>query len=382
MPISALQHHIVFVSGQAVPTLLAASLPGKEPSYIHAVVTPTMRSAAQQLRRALQARGRQCAFSEYSLEDNYGQDAMYAVLDSIRADCGGESLGVNLTGGTKLMALAASEWAYACGTPAFYIDTAAEQVIQIDRTWRYAPLPDVLSVRDLLTANGFDVENANADPVPAPRREALMRLLELACTPAGGMALGHLNRLAENATNANCCARDNRAPDGTWEKLLALCKGEGMALTGNGCVAFPNETARRWCNGVWFEEYVRMTLFKLKMERIINDFASSVRVRREGVLNELDALFTARNRLFTIECKTSVMSDSGAAQQNRVSADLYKVDSLHERLGGIFTRAMLCSVRPLDSRDMERARTMGVRVLCGKDVLNLKNKLISWSKEA
>lgn len=380
MSIPALKHHIVFVSGQAVPTLLAASLPGKEPSHIHAVVTPAMRDAAQQLRRALQARGR--LFSEYPLEDHSGQDAMYAVLDAIRADCGGESLGVNLTGGTKLMALAASEWAYACGMPAFYIDTAADQVIRIDRTWRYAPLPDVLSVRGLLTANGFDVESADADPVPATRREALMRLLELACTPAGERALGHLNRLAENAADADLCARDNRAPDATWEKLLAICQNAGMALTGNGHVAFPNETARRWCNGVWFEEYVRMTLFRLKTARIIKDFASSVKVRREGVRNELDALFTARNRLFTIECKTSVMSGNNAAQTDRASADLYKVDSLHERLGGIFTRAMLCSVRPLGSRDRERARAMGVRVVCGKDVLILEDKLINWSKEA
>lgn len=382
MPIPALKHHIVFASGQLVPAVLAASLPGKEPSHIHAVVTPAMRDAAQQLRKALQARGRQCAFSEYPLEDASRQDALYAVLDTIRAGCGEESLGINLTGGTKLMALAASEWAYACETPAFYIDTAADQVIQIDRAWRYAPLPDVLSVRGLLTANGFTVESANADPVPARRREALTRLLELACTPAGEKALGHLNRVAENAANADLCARDDWPSDTAWEKLLALCKEAGMALTGNGHVAFPNETARRWCNGVWFEEYVRMLLFRLKTERIIKDFASSVKVRLAGVLNELDALFTVRNRLFTIECKTSLMAGNSAVQTDRVSSNLYKVDSLHDRLGGIFARAMLCSVRPLDRKDRERARTMGVRVICGKDILLLEDKLISWSKEA
>lgn len=145
---------------------------------------------------------------------------------------------------------------------------------------------------------------------------------------------------------------------------------------------FPTKRHDAGCNGVWFEEYVRMLLFRLKTERIIKDFASSVKVRLAGVLNELDALFTVRNRLFTIECKTSLMAGNSAVQTDRVSSNLYKVDSLHDRLGGIFARAMICSVRPLDRKDRERARTMGVRVICGKDILLLEDKLISWSKEA
>ena len=162
MPIPALKHHIVLVSDQTLPTVLGASLPGREPSHIHAVVTPTMREAARRLQKALDARGRQSTFTK--LADNTSQEAIYRVLDSIREACGGESLGVNLTGGTKLMALAASEWAYACDLPAFYIDTAGEQAIQIGRQWRYAPLPDVLTVRDLLTANGFAVEDFDVCP--------------------------------------------------------------------------------------------------------------------------------------------------------------------------------------------------------------------------
>ena len=125
-----------------------------------------------------------------------------------------------------------------------------------------------------------------------------------------------------------------------------------------------------------------MTLFRLKSAQRIRDFASSVRVRREGVLNELDALFTARNRLFTIECKTSCMDGSEQAQAGRAASTLYKVDSLHDRLGGVFARAMLCSVRPLERKDRERARTMGVHVVCGRDLLSLEEKLVTWSAEA
>ena len=226
------------------------------------------------------------------------------------------------------------------------------------------------------------MEDANSDPVPARRRECLQRLLRLACTPAGEKALGRLNRLAENAAGPALCARDDGPADAAWLELLSICRDAGTAQDGNGHVAFPDEAARRWCNGTWFEEYVRMTLFHLRGAQRINDFASPVSVRREGVLNELDALFTVRNRLFTIECKTSAMSGGNIAHLDRVASTLYKMDSLHDRLGGIFARALLCSVRPLAAKDIERARTMGVRVLCGKDLLSLEEKLVTWSNEA
>lgn len=382
MPIPPLRNHIVLISGQALPNLLGASLPGREPVYIHAVVTPSMKGAVRLLRKVLAVRGRQYTLTEYPLVSASDQNAIYEVLEKIRGVCGNESLGINLTGGTKLMGLAAAEWAHVCELPAYYIDTEGEQVISVGRNWSYAPLPDVLSVRDLLAANGFDVEDSNTDPVPPQRRESLLHLLRLACTPAGEKALGRLNRLAEKAAQATLCARDDGAVDATWKELLAICKDAGTVLDGNGYVAFPNEAARRWCNGTWFEEYVRMTLFHLKGTKRIKDFASSVSVRREGVRNELDALFTARNRLFTIECKTSVMLDRSTQHPDRITSTLYKVDSLHDRLGGIFTRAMLCSVRPLAAEDIDRARAMGVRVICGKDLLSLAEQLVTWSNEA
>lgn len=384
MPIPPLKHHIVLVSGQALPTLLGASLPGREPSAIHAVVTPAMRETARLLRTTLEARGRQCAFTEYPLEAPSSQDAIYAVLDSIRTACGEESLGINLTGGTKLMALAASEWAYACEVPAFYIDTVGEQAIQIGRAWRYASLPpDVLSVRSLLAANGFDVERADAAPVPEQRRNVLRRLLRFACSGRGERALGRLNRLAGDARKTDIlCLRYDDRESAPLEELLSLCQEAGMAQLGNGYVNFPDEAARHWCNGAWFEEYVRMTLYRLRANGHIADWACAVSVCRDGVKNEIDALFTARNRLFTIECKTAAMSGSEVEQRDLVSSFLYKADSLHDYLGGVFARAMLCSVRPLTDADRKRAHSMDVRVVCGNAVQALEEELLTWSKGA
>ena len=218
--------------------------------------------------------------------------------------------------------------------------------------------------------------------MPVRRRDILSRLLTFACTPKGEKALGRLNRLAEKASGADLCVRDDGPADAAWAGLLGLCAEAGTLQADAGYLAFPDEEARRWCNGLWFEEYVKMTLYNLRANKHIRDWASSVRVRREGVLNELDALFSTRNRLFTIECKTTSMLDDRNRHADRVSSVLYKADSLHDHLGGVYARAMLCSVRPLADKDRERARTLGIHVVCGWDALTLADNLISWSKEA
>lgn len=60
---------------------------------------------------------------------------------------------------------------------------------------------------------------------------------------------------------------------------------------------------------------------------------------------------------------------------------LYKADSLHDRLGGIFAGTMVCSVSPLDAKHLERARGMDVHLVCGGALLSLPEKLIAWSRE-
>ena len=156
-----------------------------------------------------------------------------------------------------------------------------------------------------------------------------------------------------------------------------------MVQCGNGYLHFPSEAARSWCNGLWFEEYVRMTLYRMQAHKQIRFWASSVQVSKEQVPNELDALFSVRNRLFTIECKTAAMQEKNAGHDNgSVSSMLYKADSLHDRLGGVFARAMLCSVLPPGKHELARAKDLNIRIVYGKDLLRLDEMLLSWASRA
>lgn len=383
MPFPIARHHIVFVSEQLLPSILGIAMSGAEPSCIHAIVTTTMRQKGEVLRNVLKKRNKTCAAYDLPATD---QTHVFELLDDIYAQCEGHPPAINLTGGTKLMALAAAEWAYAHDVPTFYIDTAAGQIVLPGRHWEYLSLPDMLNVEDLLAAYGYSIKNCVQEPVPPKRREILTTMLELVCdpSPAAARALQSLNACAQQArTAANRIVEDRATPSPEWEALLDLCQKAGMLHRANGYVAFPTEKSRQWCNGIWLEEFVQMTLYKLQCNKQITSWASSVQVKKNEIHNELDALFSVRNRLFVIECKTAKMNGSSHFEgRDKTSNVLYKADSLHGRLGGLFAQAILCSIEPLEPHDQSRAQSLGIRVISGKDVLKLGEMLVRQGSSA
>ncbi len=380
MPFPHCRHQISFVSDQLVPTILAAIQPGAEPACVHGIVTLRMKDKSRILKEALENRGRR--YQEYVLHDT-GQEAIFSILDKVRDGCQGESIALNLTGGTKLMTLAAAEWAYASDVPTFYMDTRTDTIVLPGRHWEYLPLRgDLLDVPGLLAAGGYRVIHATQDAVPWERREQLRALVELLCATNGrddaARALQTLNGCAKTAEeDPYRRVMDRATPSPTWRRLRELCHKAGMLNYGNGHIHFPSEAARQWCNGLWFEEYVRMILYKMHSDKRIASWAASVEVEKNGVPNELDALFSVRNRLFVIECKTAVLSDS-----NKANSVLYKVDSLHDRLGGLFATSAICSVLPLNNKAQKRAEELHIRVLSGKNLLNLEETLATWVSQA
>lgn len=383
MPFPCCRHQISFVSGQLLPTVLAAGLPGAEPACVHGIVTPEMKAHGRILREALESRGRR--YREHELRDS-GQQGIFDLLDAVRESCAGESLGLNLTGGTKLMALAAAEWAWACEVPTFYVDTGADTIVLPGRQWEYLPLPDVLDVRGLLAAGGYKVKSLEQTAVPGERRNRLRELLELLCTaPDAAQALQSLNACARMAAHQiDRMAEDRATPTGTWRRLLDICRRAGMLHYANGWLCFSSEEARTWCNGLWFEEYVRMILYKMQCEGRIRAWGASVQVEKAGVPNELDALFCVRNRLFIVECKTAGMHTDRKTDEdrNKVSSMLYKTDSLQDRLGGVFAQSMICSVLPLENRELKRARDIGIRVASGRELLQLDEVFTRWASRS
>lgn len=363
-------YHICFVSGQNVAEFLGALLPELGAAHIHAIVTPKMRKQGANLENTCKRRG--LKYTSHPLE-RIGITEIGDLLDSIWLAHPDASQALNITGGTKIMSLAAYAWAIKNSVAAFYVDTAAKCALVYDKDgWETVPIPAILDFEALLNLYGYEIMAKIGTPISAVARNAIEKLLELGNRKKTRRAMGFLNEKAAKAKDAPHLAVSYYHDDGVAE-ALEICKSAGKLDYTDSTIIFRDEEARKWCNGGWLEEYVQAILSRLEAEGRISSWASGVQVIREGSRNELDAIFTANNRLYVIECKTSRMDE-----KNSPSSILYKADSINGRLGGIFTKSMLCSINPLEAFEMRRATNMGIKPVIGPALRDLRKILIEW----
>lgn len=357
---------IVFVSAQNAPNFLGARIFGGQ--TLHALVSPVMRQQGSRLADCWREYGE---FRAHPLPES-GREAIHRALDAILAACGDEPPALNLTCGTKLMALAAQQWGLAHNVPMFYVDTEARRIVLPGSAWEEIPLSDILDCGALLGLYGFAIAGSSTAAPSRMAAHAARQMANLAASPEGRLAIGRLNECATRAPASPLVALNGKISP-AFEKLLAICRDAGMLTLSRNNLRFTSETARKWCNGVWLENCIHSILADIHASGEIRSFHTSAIVRNAGVNNEIDAMFSRGNRLFTIECKTSNI-------HNKAAPFFYKAHVLKDTLGGIFARAMLCSVDEPGPSDRERADFLKLKVVCGKDLQNLKTHILEWSK--
>lgn len=361
-------HHICLISDQNVAELLGALLCAPSDVHIHAVTTPVMAARAASFEKTCWKNRIACSIHPLPVARMTEIDRL---LDDVLAAHSGGSWAVNITGGTKLMTLGAYAWAVKNRIPAFYIDTANRTYeFYSDGRWQSLPLASVLKYEALLNLYGYEVWESDSSPVPAGHGLAARKMLDLAASEEGLEALHILNERSVTA-GPRFGLKVSYASRPYMDRLLAICKAAGQLDYDGSMLVFRDEAARRWCNGIWLEQYVQAILADLEAENRISSWAVNVKIAGPGYGNELDAVFTAHNRLYVIECKTARLAGKPAA-----ASILYKADSLKDRVGGIFTRSMLCALDDLTPVEAQRASNMGIKTVTGARIMNLREILI------
>ena len=165
------------------------------------------------------------------------------------------------------------------------------------------------------------------------------------------------------------------------EKLGEILEGCSVATkTGSAGLNIPSHDKIFFCQGGWLEEYVYWMVKELSLNGL--DLAMNVRVEWDGkgrrpTENEFDVLFTHSNRLHLISCKAS-NPERETATGSRATEALNELDTLADRAGGLFGRAMLVSARRLSDFDRERSKKMKINLVDGPEVLRLKEHLQAW----
>lgn len=364
--------HVCLVSAQATPNLTPILASEFRPREVILLVSKQMTAQADALELVYKKYQVKCR--REPIADVHDVAAMIEQLVNMLADYEHLNIGLNVTGGTKLMAIAAQEAFRVAEKPIFYVSVDTNEVQFVSPREPNIPLHNKLKIEDYLAAHGYEIV------LPLQRSTANMQnFSDLTNTlilnvKSFEKAIGQINFLANEAErnrSLRVSIKENFGPDFT--KLLDMFVEAKVVQRQENFLTFKDEDARFYANGGWLEEHV----FEVAKSITTQDVAVNVTVQNQigngHAKNEIDVAILARNRLHLIECKTRNFQGEDSHGTNA----LYKLDSL-AAIGGLNTRGMLLSYRRLNDADRQRAKDLKIKVIEGGDLSKLKDILRDW----
>ena len=282
---------------------------------------------------------------------------------------------VNLTGGTKVMTIAAFSFFEKRKAEIYYLTGSDDRLIRLTPDEKREPknLRSSVDLDTYLASYGF-----------ASRR-----------TVASSLSKDFTKNVF------------NHYIQGTWQKyqmtihqLLTKRKNRAVdvsSITGLkeflDEINFPSDSKDvlkglevKYLTGEWFEEYVTSAIKEdLQLEN--NQIETGLVIKKENregkvVQNEMDVLLTWRNRIYAIECKTSVMAPAiqpnGNIKSHNILTDtLYKAFSLRQSMGLFANTSIFILDRIADNPEkyqdnLKRASLFNIRVIDRDDLTSGK----------
>jgi hypothetical protein len=370
--------HVLLVSAQAAPNLLPALDPELKPKEAILLVTKKMAGRATALENVL--REASVKVSRVPLDDEHDFSALEKILLDLAAARDGEDIALNVTGGTKLMALAAQSVAQAAGWRVFYVDVDTDEVIWLGKETQRKKLAAQLRLPHYLRGYGFRLEEGIERPSADHRHNELLQTMvsQVGSLEAPLGQLNYLAQLAEDHRKLNIDLTPEQQDSRSLEALLRNFESAGVLSIQNNKIQFASEQDRSFTKGGWLEHHVFRTISALHSELGIRDKAANlVVVDESGVKNELDIAFLAKNRLFIVECKTARMDN---ARSGKANDTLFKLSEICRRVGGLGTRGMLASYRKFGDSEKNLAKALNIDVVAGIELNRLDERLKYWVK--
>ena len=377
MPIRRHDMHLCLVSEQATPNFIPVLDTRFRPREVVLVVSPQMRERASWLKQAIEHRG--VVVTEHVIEDAWDIPRAQDALLELVAAREGTNFALNVTGGTKPMAIAAQEVFRVGKLPIFYVHPAKNQVLPLFTGEPPFAIEERVGLEDFLAIHGFREVRRDRHEYPESHvdyAEEFVKEVERFGDP-----LRTLNALAKSAEGTLRVGLRHYGDDHRLGELLDKLTRYGLARIEKQELVFPDETARFFINGGWLELHIARVLTRHADELGVQDHARSLVVESvKGARNEIDVAFLAHNRLFLVECKTKRFLEARAASSaadGPGAESLYKLDSL-TALGGLNTRGALVSYQPLGKWDRQRAEDLCIRIVETGQLRNLTKHLREW----
>ncbi len=366
-------NHVLLVSQQAMPNFLPVLNRDLKPDSVTLVVSDGMRNRAEWLKNEIKKLQVEI---KPDIEIGKSETDIAAVQEALmkwageNEDLMSESV-LNVTGGTKPMAIAAQEVFRGLDRPVFYVDISTDKVSWVSKE----PQPSVLldqtpSLEQILRLNGLKIEFDDFKSV-VDNEKWRHFCDEIARKPNDwALAMGVLNDIAARAVDNHDDARNRSQKDHALEfscnerqcatpkleEMLKILHDDELVKWKSSRECFVSLEAARFCAGIWLEHYVFSVLKGLGFDKK-HALMNVQIVDAKGNRNELDSIVIHKNTCYVIEDKTKNMKRKGAADDA-----VYKLAQLSRGLG-LRTKGILVSARVVRPEDKARAKEYGVEVI-------------------
>jgi len=380
--------HLCLISAQATPNLLPALDEHWRPRRVVLATSSDMAGRADYLEPILKRHG--IATERLPIADAYDYFGLYDTFFNFLDGRSGQ-IALNVTGGTKIMAMAAQEAFRDAQKPVFYVNAETDEVLVLGDRTRSVSLSGKTKLSEFLEAHGYTVVDKPAKPA-ITREQSDLTLRIVDGVEKFGPSLGQMNFIAAEAKGSLVGKLDEHQLDSILlNEVIGLFVEGKHARRERNVLRFTSEESRRFVGGAWLEQHVFKALADLAGPRNFADYGMNIKVAASNgtTVNEIDGAFLYRNTLHLIECKAANLANMGNSGDDKGTEAIYKLETLL-KMGGLRTRGMLIDYRGMLSgssgkgdrkrvdANMARAKAAGIRIVSANAIKSLKNEITQW----
>lgn len=292
-----------------------------------------------------------------------------------------DELVVNVTGGNKLMSIAAYQTFSGYGFRCFYQNLKPNQLIWLDDETTISGIGSKISLERYLKSYQFDVvKKQKLHEVDVNYKKYAQELYKELCKA------GRYQQTCQLISKLNAHASEKKLPNlkdflltNNDEAFLSHLSYETnlFKLKGNS-IEWQTEQDRAFIAGGWIE-YLTASLLTNEKYRDISlsvEIAKSTQRTNAKTFQEIDVMAMQQQQLFMVECKT-INWKSAKNPSTYASEAIYKLSALGD-IGGLNTKAVFVSLYDLPDAAKTRAAEHNIHVIAGQSaILQLKQRLLS-----
>jgi hypothetical protein len=373
--------YVCIISEQAAANLLPILDEKFRPNRAIFLISSEMAEQGKYLEKVFNSKGIDVIYEE--LSNVYDFKKCNIELLHIALKYKNANLVLNITGGLKLLSIAAYQAFSEIKKDIFYVDTRNRKISFLTKDENGEFIKDIsldskgeielyLSAYGIKTiCNNYEVNNKNLNAMIDCFITSFDRYNEF---------LSKINSYASNVKDFKSQLTSEDQENEEFHFLLTrlknVNKGKGIIGYSDGVVDFRNAKIRFFMNGGWLEDFIYKKLSEIKLVssihcglKVDNDLENT---NDEIFDNELDIVFMANNKLHIIECKAGKITvESG----NKI---IDKLNNL-KRYGGTMTKACLVSYTyDMPYKVRKKAKSMNIEIIYGKALKDVEKSLEAW----